>query len=336
MTENDDVPDHLLPYQNSEFSTGDYQAMNAFPQPRNGVLDLSSLKLNQIDHLPLFPNVTTLKLCNNNVTSIDCTNLPDHLQKLDLSNNKIKTITNVEQLHNLQELDLSKNQCDVLPNLRACANLLHLNISKNNIAIADHANLPTTLRSVNLSHNRIDTVTGDWHNNVALRIMNLSHNKLADRLWSTDFPNSIEDLNLSHNKIKNVSLDGLVGLKKLNNLDLSHNEIERISEWDFPIGIRTLDVSHNPKLGLLNFDKSKLPHLTTFRDDHIRSRMTLRQLWFGICAACIGLVSTLIIAEKISESRHKKHHKNKPSSFCTICCIKEKENLLSNTRGAVA
>ncbi|EFC47749.1 rho guanine nucleotide exchange factor [Naegleria gruberi] len=141
---------------------------------------------------------------------------------LDLSNMNIESLPPIgTDCYHITDLNLSKNMlvtlpewfCDKFPNLK------RLNLSGNrffdtNKLLSENLSpISQTLTFLDLSKNRLE-------------YFELHYIDENDNVMTTNFPN-LTSLNLSYNQLLNVSSEmfELVSLNKLENLDLSHNQL---------------------------------------------------------------------------------------------------------------
>lgn len=160
---------------------------------------LSSLSKAAFGKLPV---VFELNLANNEISNVHESAFEGLLQllNLNLSNNIIQHIPNgaFSGLVSLRTLDLSFNQLSRIDN-------------KTNSLLEDCL----SLEKVNLSHNKF----------ASFNIKTLPYDQ-----W---IPYKITDVDFSHNTLSVLNFDFTYGMKKVQNLDLSHNNINEIRRCKF-------------------------------------------------------------------------------------------------------
>uniref|UniRef100_A0A8C4MVX5 Extracellular matrix protein 2 n=1 Tax=Equus asinus asinus TaxID=83772 RepID=A0A8C4MVX5_EQUAS len=164
--------------------------------------------------------------------------LPASLQELHLSTNAIEEVSEgaLNRSRNLRVLVLSNNRLQEdrlaprawidLPKLET------LDLSHNRLVHVPSF-LPRGLRHLTLHHNRIERIPGYVfaHMKPGLEFLHLSHNSLgADGIHSVSFLGlhaSLAELLLDHNQLQAIPR-GLLGLRRLQVLRLSHNKIRYV------------------------------------------------------------------------------------------------------------
>ncbi|XP_032330595.1 extracellular matrix protein 2-like [Camelus ferus] len=164
--------------------------------------------------------------------------LPASLQELHLGTNIIEEVTEgaLNRSHSLSVLVLSNNRLQEdrlaprawidLPKLEA------LDLSHNQLVHVPSF-LPRGLRHLTLHHNRIERIPGYVfaHMKPGLERLHLSHNSLrADGIHDVSFLGlraSLAELLLDHNQLQAIPR-GLLGLRALQVLRLSHNKIRHV------------------------------------------------------------------------------------------------------------
>ena len=178
-----------------------------------------------------------------------------------------------EFLEGIELLDLSDCGLDSVPSIVKCMkNLKILDLSNNEISGEITANIfPPKLTMLNLASNKISSFSfegGARSFYRSLYDLNLNNNELSEfpkmlfmaiglmslglesnRIEKVDrtvrIPVSLMELNLSRNQINEV-YSGKSGISKCVFVDLSHNEIEEISDRFFKGRIKTLNLIGNP------------------------------------------------------------------------------------------
>ncbi|CAK7313627.1 Extracellular matrix protein 2 [Vulpes lagopus] len=182
-----------------------------------------------------------LRLDRNHLRTIP-PGLPASLRELHLGTNVIEEVTEgmLNHSHSLSVLVLSNNQLqedrlaprawtDLPPGVRK---LEVLDLSHNRLARVPSF-LPRGLRRLTLHHNRIERIPAYVfaHVRPGLELLRLSHNSLrTDGIRGASFlglRRSLAELLLDHNQLRAIPR-GLLGLRGLQVLHLSHNEIRHM------------------------------------------------------------------------------------------------------------
>ncbi|CAH0546122.1 unnamed protein product [Brassicogethes aeneus] len=204
------------------------------------------------------------------------------IKTLDLDNNKINSLSDggFTELINLEKLQLQNNQIAFMPTkaFTGLNNLVELNLQNNRISnvSAFSANL-TNLKVLNLRENLITSLMGqEFYNLTSLRLLDLAWNKITIPSISINpepSGNSLVNLDLSHNQINKLNPDIFGTLQNLENLDLSFNNIAEVPQKTLQSlhNLRNLNISSNkltvfqtglysglPQLRVLNFSHNAL------------------------------------------------------------------------------
>ncbi|XP_020708763.2 leucine-rich repeats and immunoglobulin-like domains protein 3 isoform X2 [Athalia rosae] len=244
------------------------------------VLDVSANKLGNNVSVALagLPQLRTLKINKNHLTTVPDLPTLTNLTQLSMSHNLVESIDGqaLLKLSRLQSLDLSGNRVTVLQkeSFLAPNNLTYLNLNMNKIEVIENGSLDnlTFLKELRLNKNHLSHLKNLFTNLQELRILELNRNELQQILGlSLKKQENLEQLRLKRNKIriledgafyplKNLILlqldfnmlsvvqkGGLYGLERLQKLTISHNKIETIESqaWEMCRGIMELDLSHN-------------------------------------------------------------------------------------------
>lgn len=224
------------------------------------ILTNSSLSYLPPEVFLIFPNIQTLDVSSNSLSSLNFPNLYPSLTGLYLSKNKFQSFpqTLLSLLPNLNFLDLSKNLIQDI-SVNSLAKLVKLDLTFNflkNITRDTLKNLPS-LALLYLNNNQIQSV--ELYNlpklsqvNLSLQTLNLTNNKLnpTEIILSDDIIFKLFDLFLDSNNLTNLPVnffDSYINLRRLslknslltnfsiskipylNNLDISFNKISKIS-----------------------------------------------------------------------------------------------------------
>ena len=265
----------------------------------SGMLDLSGNMITDIAPLAGMINLRTLSLARNRLSNLSASALAEliNLLELDLSENSISDLSFLATLMSnphwvgFQRLKLARNSLADISVLEELAdyrpNLRELDLSGN--AISDVRPLVAFSRfsRLNLSDNRIaDLGPLEAFRNHEFWYVNLAGNNIEDvaplrgiRTLELDLSrNSISDgspfvdirgyagsahpkmLDLSHNALAefptfNIAARG----STLESLDVSHNSISLIPDPPPFVGIRELDLSHNPVVDIISLEPRHLP-----------------------------------------------------------------------------
>ena len=113
--------------------------------------------------------------------------------------------------------------------MKTLSNLKSLNICKN-ADLTCLQGLPVNLEEIHASECSIDDASHVFSMK-NLRILKLDHNKLKTFERKEDVRlDKLQELDLSYNELTNMPTCSMENLKKLN---LSHNKIQKIKGWDF-------------------------------------------------------------------------------------------------------
>ncbi|PLB47545.1 hypothetical protein P170DRAFT_385316 [Aspergillus steynii IBT 23096] len=155
-----------------------------------------------------------------------------------------------------------------------CPRLEDLDVASNKIG--QLSGIPPTLRTLNIQHNCLSNLTA-WGHLVNLQYLNVSGNDL-ESLDGFSSLIHLRELNANDNNIRNINgvfeLNGLLSLKLRNNcltavdfegseltrlqeLDLSHNQLESVRDIDTLTSLSSLDLSCN-QLSTLDLSESLL------------------------------------------------------------------------------
>jgi hypothetical protein len=200
--------------------------------------------------LDLFPpNVTVIKLSNNNIGGhVDNTIIPSNVEILELNNNEIVSFDGIG-FKNLQSLSI---QCNKLIKFTFPPNLKMLEIYENDLTSLSL--FPKTMKGIDFSHNCLKMMPPM---NEELKELYCGQNQIS---LLSGLPTELEDLDASDNnislvpwlpsKLKNVKLAGnkitdlpCVGLRRLAMLDISDNMFDNVPR--LPPNITHLNISDN-------------------------------------------------------------------------------------------
>lgn len=232
-------------------------------------------------------NLKHLDLSHNQIEALDVNLFRNaiNLEHVDLSYNRLKRFEpNMTRLNSLQNLKLPSNQidaiyCNIYPasstnevnidlqynqlimiNTNCSINLIgmavKLDLSYNlleslEFASSASSNLVNSLKSVVASNNKISKII--TQNLYELTFLDLDNNRLTDEGVSDLFKyygcncGSLEYLSLSGNEITKLNVVSLIGMKKLQSLNLGRNKIQHIpfGLFSYAEDLEILDISYN-------------------------------------------------------------------------------------------
>ncbi|KAJ3657247.1 hypothetical protein Zmor_016259 [Zophobas morio] len=212
----------------------------------NNLSNLQNLELsfNFIRHFPdnIFKKIPKLKsvfIRNNKIEQLSQNAFRSNtLSYLDLSGNRIATITEgaFNDLPRLSSLILSFNHLTkITEGVFTGQSLNHVILSHNKISSVTSGAFKTLshLEKLSLEFNRLTLINPQWFQNlINLHQLNFGHNRIReipDKAFRDIQNDNNKRMDLSHNRINNISSYAFSGLKFLDTLDLSYNEIEN---WD--------------------------------------------------------------------------------------------------------
>ncbi|PKY03363.1 hypothetical protein P168DRAFT_238753 [Aspergillus campestris IBT 28561] len=184
------------------------------------------------------------------------------LEDLDVSYNDIGQLGGVPS--SLRTLKMQNNCLSNLTSWSHLSNLQYLDVSGNDLESLDGLSGLIHLREVNASNNDIRDISGAFELN-GLLSLKLSNNSLT----MVDFAGSeltrLEELDLSHNDL--LSVQNLGTLSALSSLDLSSNQLSKAEFSNVLLNMRSLRVSNNQ---LPSLDVGVIPSLTLLYADQNR------------------------------------------------------------------
>ncbi|KAE9415552.1 hypothetical protein Angca_002700, partial [Angiostrongylus cantonensis] len=235
----------------------------AFARLQLIVLTLSNNRITHLEKLSLPYSISILELKNNLLTEIPYLALKDKtaLQVLDLDGNNISSLqynsevsfktelnlvlrnnnirslsaTSFKSFRKFKELDISYNQISSVHRsaFESISHIKALDLSYNSIAYIERGtfkNLAKNLERLNLEGNifhALPEALGDLWN---LTHLNLNGNKLTrlDNKILDGLKNGLLELSLAYNRLKIVPLNMFIGMTRLQHLDLSKNNINKL------------------------------------------------------------------------------------------------------------
>lgn len=297
-----------LVIRHSDFNPNDHFVMesDAFrdgPTHLLRSLELSSLSIKAIPHglfCPLQSSLVSLNLSFNELHSVaevglnsDCP--MQRLTQLDLSHNHLNKLNrhglSASLAFGLRRLDLSYNQLNLLEDaaLDGLGGQLHqLNLAHNALTSlpvnlfgqsSDKSKQPLALRELYLSNNTLSGLpTGFLDRLTHLVVLNLSNNAISNKWLDSKLAafkalRNLVALDLSHNQLNRISENMFSGLNALQVLTVSHNRIHTVSAKGF-LGLRqslhALVLSHNQLEGFEDMAFEGLTRLSSLAIDHNR------------------------------------------------------------------
>jgi protein phosphatase 1 regulatory subunit 7 len=203
-----------------------------FKQLDRGVedIDLTNLRLTQIEDFTEFRCLKTLVLRQNHISRIEkleC--VGSTLEYLDLYENRIDVMENLGQLTRLTYLDLSFNGIRIIQGLEGLRSLKDLFLVNNKIAaIPEGAFTPIPqLRQLELGSNRIRTIE-NLHPLTQLQELYLGRNKLT-KIQNLEALVHLRKLSLQSNRIVDIG----DGLKCLVALEVLRRQALAVTCWIF-------------------------------------------------------------------------------------------------------
>uniref|UniRef100_T1IT39 Dynein axonemal assembly factor 1 homolog n=1 Tax=Strigamia maritima TaxID=126957 RepID=T1IT39_STRMM len=208
-------------------------------------LDLSGLKLTNIDALAGYVHLQVLKLAHNSLTSLSVLSSLTNLIYLDVPHNRNHKLFDFSPPNNLREANYNHNVLAAIPVLTSYFTLTKLQLEYNNIRKISYGLLYCKqLTYLSLTGNNIRII--DNLQNLPLRVLLLAANDIQ-AISNLETLVHLEVLDLSRNAIKKLS--GLQGHYYLTSLDMSENQIKSISEFQV-LGklptLRSLSMQENP------------------------------------------------------------------------------------------
>lgn len=225
-------------------------------------LENLNLKYNHINSISALSDLTNLKVLNLDCNFIDdISNLEtlDKLEHLSLSCNKISDISKLSTLTTLTSLNLDSNELTDVSSLNTLVNLTNLSICGNKIDDISSLDTLANIESLNVSWNEISNIDS-IANMTKLEYLDLGENNINDISILSSI-NTLKNLYINNNSIENI--DALSHLALLTGLDISNNNISDITAFNNISGLTSLE-----RLGLNNLgfnDLSKISNLTKLK-----------------------------------------------------------------------
>ena len=141
----------------------------------------------------------------------------------------------IDLCHSLQILDVAENDIKIIPDsyFASSSKMTYFGIRSNKLTMTDNSTFVglVSIRILHIGDNMIGDIIGDliW-NHPTLQILYLDRNKLT-QLPSlvTDGIPELTHLNVANNKIRNISVNQVGHLEKLNTLDVRNNILKEVA-----------------------------------------------------------------------------------------------------------
>lgn len=196
-----------------------------------------------------------LRLIDNyisNLTSACFRHLPS-LWALNLASNRLKFIDRSTFQFNsyIHVIRFDNNQIEDISNIfQSVKSLVWLNISDNKIKEFDYNYIPSGLEWLDMHKNAI-TELSDYEmqkSNLRISYLDASMNELT-YLNDLSVPDNTETLLLHGNKINDIQAGSFLTKKKLKKIDLTHNELKKLTRESIKIGIDASPIQAELHLG---------------------------------------------------------------------------------------
>ncbi|XP_015172515.1 PREDICTED: chaoptin [Polistes dominula] len=230
-------------------------------------LDLSRNRLGDNLRHGSFENLLTLRTLNLQANNIsvppwEALSTLSSLQYLYLQDNHLTQLGKAAfgRLPIVFELNLANNHIYNISNraFEGLLQLLTLNLTNNNISYIPNGAFQglVSLRTLDLSYNKLERLDNKTHglldDCLSLERVNLSHNKISfitRKMLPNDpwIPYRLKEVDLSYNTMPVVTFELTIGGKKLQYLNLSHNNINEIRRYVIGnlTALQSLDLSYN-------------------------------------------------------------------------------------------
>ncbi|XP_049292427.1 leucine-rich repeat-containing protein let-4-like [Anopheles funestus] len=193
-----------------------------------------------------------------------------NLVALTINNNNLEEIgdNTFQNTKDLQNLELSSNKLTRI-DLSRIPSLLYGNVSFNRLTTLA---IPVEIEILDASYNQINTVTG--RNNYNLTHLHLQHNILTEITWLMRYP-MLNLVDLSYNELEKITYRDFNKTVQLKELYLSNNRLVAFHFGPSPIPtLQILDVRHNHLLHVER-NQNQFDTLTQLYLDH-NSIVTLK------------------------------------------------------------
>ncbi|KAM9634957.1 leucine-rich repeat and guanylate kinase domain-containing protein isoform 5-T5 [Morphnus guianensis] len=183
---------------------------------------------------------------------------------LSLSGRELSDINILSRYVHLQKLELSYNKINDLSCISHMPHLLELNASNNELTTYFAFKPPKNLKEVDFSYNQIPKMQ-DLSAYQSLTILLLDYNNIEE-IRGLEKCHSLTHLSLSHNRL--IAISGLENLP-IRILNLSSNQIEKITGLDSLKTLQKLDLSSNKITSLEGLEKHDLLEMINLEDNQI-------------------------------------------------------------------
>ena len=233
------------------------QGIEKFPLVQH--INLSYNKLITLKPLSKLKNLLTIDVSKNNLTQLLDFDPPANLLNVNAAFNFIKTFGKVAKNQFLQKINLDSNQITEITGIEELPNLQYLSI--NNNKILKISGIPISLQYLDLANNEISRIGLGFSKLIFLRIIDLSYNKISSLKGVEDLE-SLMILKLKGNLIRKVNtLDHLIDLALLTELDLSENLVCEKEHYRLRVAYKLPQISTLDSLKISAEEKIKAENL---------------------------------------------------------------------------
>lgn len=191
-------------------------------------LEITDLQLDDqvIEVLAMHPNLWSVNLRNNQITSLQVFENTPELQELYLSENQIENLEPLKRLPKLSYLSLDGNLISDINPLECLTSLEFLELNKNQINDISPLQSLTKLQELYLNENQITDVS-PLENLTELRILELGNNQLKNIQTLKKLVN-LTRFSIFSNQVTDASV--LTNFEKLQEISLEFNEVKGLDE----------------------------------------------------------------------------------------------------------
>ena len=229
-------------------------------------LDLSNLKISNLNGLQHATQIENLNLSYNNISDISYISGLTNLKTLNLDSNELTNISQLSTIITLENLSLSENEISEISHLSTLTNLKTLNLEFNEITDITHLDSLRGLTELSLYSNKITDISG-ISNLTNLNSLDLSSNDINTISHLLNLT-ELNYLNLDSNKITDITV--LSSLNKLKYLYVAGNLIDNLDAINSLNELLSLDVGFNQFT-----DKSTLSNISNLSN--------LKILYLDVC-----------------------------------------------------
>merc|ERR1712166_68200 len=233
--------------------------------------------VDSIQILTRYPHLAHLQLARNRIAELSPLNALPNLLTLDLSDNCLTSALDFSPSNNLQRVSLARNSITVLSCLPQHQHINTLDLSFNKIICSAPIGQLKHLRYIDLSNNLLSTIDGLCGQSI--QELHLSSNQLVG-LQGVETLKELQVLTVNHNKLK--LLDPIAHAHALYALEAKHNQLELSPVVQALQGLKTLrhlSLQGNPMCtGTLLRDQSTLIAMPDMRRAVYRDKLLYRML----------------------------------------------------------